>query len=92
MVKETVRMNESKFFSAFEFINNHMGFALAIGFVLIFAVIVVRIIRASSKKGEATKMVRDVANIWDPITGLPRSMVNKQEIAIVREVEEKDGK
>ncbi|MDR1067749.1 MAG: hypothetical protein LBL36_00705 [Clostridiales Family XIII bacterium] len=85
-------MNESKFIDALVFIMDYSGFALAIGFALIAVAIIVRIIRKSSKRGEAAKMVRDVVNIWDPVTGVPRSMVNKQEIAIVREAEEKEGK
>jgi hypothetical protein len=70
-------------------------FSCIIGIIVgvgIYIAIPARIIYKAVKypgQGEATKLVRDLLNIWDPITGVPRSIVGKENQTIVIE-EEKD--
>jgi uncharacterized lipoprotein YehR (DUF1307 family) len=45
-----------------------------------------------SSKNEAKRMVRDIANMYDPITGLPRSMVEKDPQVYIEEIEKEEEK
>jgi hypothetical protein len=76
-----------------EFVADYYGWLLIMCFAAIAVAIAVRLIYKSvkyPKQGEATKLVRDTLNIWDPITGVPRDVVGKANQTIIIEEEKKD--
>jgi hypothetical protein len=44
-----------------------------------------------AKKGDARNLTGDFLNIWDPITGVPRNIVGKEEQVWIEEYERGDG-
>jgi uncharacterized lipoprotein YehR (DUF1307 family) len=70
------------------FIDNAILFLF--GGVMVFTVarIIYKALRPSTKS-EAKDMARRIANMYDPVTGLPRNIVEKEPQVYIEEIERK---